>query len=89
MNLLLSSLLLVLTVMPDIRCEQHVDLYSEEGISNSPLSPSNLFITYPRHEKKSADSTSVIISSGLPLKKRLYVARVGKRAYIYAARVGK
>ncbi|KAK6033213.1 hypothetical protein OSTOST_00577 [Ostertagia ostertagi] len=58
-------------------------------ISRSSLPLSSLLVPYPRVGKRSSISSDNTMYSPMSIKKRLYVARVGKRRYLYTARVGK
>ncbi|CAI5454461.1 unnamed protein product [Caenorhabditis angaria] len=59
--------------------------YSLQRIARAPQQPSALLVPYPRVGKRSSDSDDIFDT----IQKRLYTARVGKRAYLYAPRIGK
>ncbi|CAJ0609998.1 unnamed protein product [Cylicocyclus nassatus] len=68
--------------------ESSVDVFPLHRMSRSQLPLSSLLVPYPRVGKRSAAGSARESDIDIP-SKRIYVARVGKRAFMYTARVGK
>ncbi|KAK6764934.1 hypothetical protein RB195_025030 [Necator americanus] len=79
--------LLVAVLFIDI-AEPSVDVFPLQRISRSQLALSTLLVPYPRVGKRSTNGTDHQLSAPILHAKRLF-ATVGKRTYMYAARVGK
>ncbi|VDL70391.1 unnamed protein product [Nippostrongylus brasiliensis] len=89
MKPVLTAFLLVATIVAEIAAEPN-DMLTLHRISRSSLPLSALLVPYPRVGKRSSLNTETNAEySPSSMGKRLYVARVGKRAYMYTARVGK
>lgn len=89
MKPILSVLLLVVAIIVEASADQN-DMFPLQRISRSSLPLSALLVPYPRVGKRSTEmSDDSQMETPMSVAKRLYVARVGKRAYMYAARVGK
>ncbi|PIC18553.1 hypothetical protein B9Z55_024403 [Caenorhabditis nigoni] len=64
--------------------------YSLQRIARAPHPSSALLVPYPRVGKRSLEMSGPRHpESRNTAQKRLYMARVGKRAFFYAPRVGK
>uniref|UniRef100_A0A8R1I1A5 Uncharacterized protein n=1 Tax=Caenorhabditis japonica TaxID=281687 RepID=A0A8R1I1A5_CAEJA len=63
--------------------------YALERIARAPHPSSTLLVPYPRVGKRSDRDSEKSVPSENQLQKRLYMARVGKRAFFYTPRIGK
>ncbi|CAO4385555.1 unnamed protein product [Caenorhabditis nigoni] len=88
MLLWLVATWLIFTAVP-ATCLDYND-YSLQRIARAPHPSSALLVPYPRVGKRSLEMSGPRHpESRNTAQKRLYMARVGKRAFFYAPRVGK
>ncbi|ETN86732.1 hypothetical protein NECAME_16167 [Necator americanus] len=73
---------------PTTQSAENLDVFPLQRISRSQLALSTLLVPYPRVGKRSTNGTDHQVSAPILHAKRLF-ATVGKRTYMYAARVGK
>uniref|UniRef100_A0A1I7TJK1 Uncharacterized protein n=1 Tax=Caenorhabditis tropicalis TaxID=1561998 RepID=A0A1I7TJK1_9PELO len=85
MILLLVATLLVLTALPATALDYND--YSLQRIARAPHPSSALLVPYPRVGKRNMESPHHGPLNSA--QKRLYLARVGKRAFFYTPRIGK
>ncbi|CAI2357167.1 unnamed protein product [Caenorhabditis sp. 36 PRJEB53466] len=85
----LFAALLISTVLPTTALD--FNDYALQRIARAPHPSSALLVPYPRVGKRSdiKHLYSENHSAGNAVQKRLYMARVGKRAFFYAPRIGK
>ncbi|XGW35876.1 hypothetical protein V3C99_019231 [Haemonchus contortus] len=88
MKLTLTLLLVIIFFRVNAE-HSDVDMFPLHRISRSTLPLSSLLVPYPRVGKRSFFTGDRNVYPPTSIRKRLYVARVGKRRYLYTARVGK